>query len=456
MAQIDLGKLKLKNKGTWASSTTYEVDDFVVYTDSGVTSTYIYINASAAAGEVPSSGGTVNSSHWQIMAKGTDAVGMSFGTTETADFTASGATGYFIDTTAGVISMTLPASPSKGDQIQIIDKMKTFHTNHLKLVANGSYIQGEPDDWSFVKKGTNVMLTYGDANMGWQFSSFSHDDQGSMNNAVSSDIGSKRYIRGTSDAEEVYLDGDYMVHKFLSSGTFTVHEVGTDSVHGAVVRYMIVGGGGSGGTHHSGGGGAGAFRDTGAYNHTVSAQAYTITVGAGGSLRTSGGHGNNGSSSTFDSITSAGGGGGGSYNNRGRDGGSGGGAGHSHTHGGATGQGSGTRGGDHNSHTTGGGGGSTHRGGDAYGGGHQGGSGGTGNSSDITGKQSHFSGGGGGGTHQHGGGGGGGLGGGGEGQGGSARDNSGGGGGGTDGSSGQANYGGAGGSGIVVIRYKVR
>lgn len=456
MAQIDLGKIKLKNKGTWASGTTYEIDDFVVYADSGVTSTYIYVNATAAAGQTPSTGGTVNTTYWQLMAKGTDAVSMSFGTTETADFTATAASGYFVDTTSGGITMTLPASPSKGDQIMIIDKMKTFSTNHLILAPNGNNIQGEPDNWSFVQNGTNVMLTFGDANMGWQFHGFSHDEMNSRHNHQSAGTGSKRYIRATSDAEEVYMDGDFMVHKFLSSGTFTVHEVGTDSVHGDKVRYLIVGGGGSGGTHHSGGGGAGGYRDTGAYNHTVTAQAYTITVGSGGSERYSDGHGNNGGNSEFDGVVSAGGGGGGSYNNRGRDGGSGGGSGHSHTHGSPTGQGSGTRGGNHSSHTMGGGGGASHRGGDQYGGGHQGGNGGAGTASDITGETRHYAGGGGGSTHQHGGGGGGGLGGGGEGQGGAAREYSGGGGGGTDGSSGQGNTGGQGGQGIVVIKYKAK
>ena len=69
-----------------------------------------------------------------------------------------------------------------------------------------------------------------------------------------------------------------MVHRFLTSGTFTVHSVGSDSVFGVCVRYLIVGGGGSGGTHTSGGGGAGGFRDNAATTRAVTAQAYTITV----------------------------------------------------------------------------------------------------------------------------------------------------------------------------------
>ena len=48
----------------------------------------------------------------------------------------------------------------------------------------------------------------------------------------------------TSDAEEVYMDGNDIVHKFLTSGTFTVHSVGTDSLYGDKVEYLIIGGGG--------------------------------------------------------------------------------------------------------------------------------------------------------------------------------------------------------------------
>ena len=39
--QIDLGKLRIVNKGTWSSATTYEADDVVQYEDSAVTSTFI-------------------------------------------------------------------------------------------------------------------------------------------------------------------------------------------------------------------------------------------------------------------------------------------------------------------------------------------------------------------------------------------------------------------------------
>lgn len=70
MATIDLGKVAFTHKGTYNSGTTYEDKDVVQYTDGDVTSTFVYINSTSASGQTPSTGGTVNSSYWSLMAKG--------------------------------------------------------------------------------------------------------------------------------------------------------------------------------------------------------------------------------------------------------------------------------------------------------------------------------------------------------------------------------------------------
>ena len=70
MATIDLGKLGFVNKGTYNSSTSYEKNDLVQYTDSSILSTYLYINAAAATGQTPSTSGTVNGTYWAYYAKG--------------------------------------------------------------------------------------------------------------------------------------------------------------------------------------------------------------------------------------------------------------------------------------------------------------------------------------------------------------------------------------------------
>ena len=67
MATVNLGKIKLKWRGTYAGGTTYTPDDVVEYTDGTITSTYICVTESV--GNAPSSGGTAHSS-WNYMAKG--------------------------------------------------------------------------------------------------------------------------------------------------------------------------------------------------------------------------------------------------------------------------------------------------------------------------------------------------------------------------------------------------
>ena len=69
MATIDLGRLGFVNKGTYNNSTTYEKNDLVQFTDSGILSTYLYIDSTAQSGQAPSSSGTVGS-RWAYFAKG--------------------------------------------------------------------------------------------------------------------------------------------------------------------------------------------------------------------------------------------------------------------------------------------------------------------------------------------------------------------------------------------------
>ena len=68
MATVNLGKIKLKWRGTWSSGGSYTIDDVVSYTDGSVTSSYIAVAASS--NQAPSSGGTANSSYWNFLAKG--------------------------------------------------------------------------------------------------------------------------------------------------------------------------------------------------------------------------------------------------------------------------------------------------------------------------------------------------------------------------------------------------
>ena len=283
----------------------------------------------------------------------------------------------------------------------------------------------------------------------------------------------------------ITTDGTYWYHTFLSSGTFTPTE-------NLTADYLVVAGGGGGGNTVSytftsaGGGGAGGLRSTvtatgggGSLESALSltAQAYTVTVGAGGAGATTfRNRGATGSNSVFSTITSNGGGGGagngdeiaGSAN--GGNGGSGGGAMSVATNTGSGGtpqSGQGFRGGNGiASYSQGaGGGGAGAIGGDQVSGGAK--NGGAGVAVAITGSSVTYAGGGGGGGYYlNQAGGSGGAGGGGNGatavNGGTANPaaqaggtNLGGGGGGGSSQQGGTAPGGNGGSGIVIVRYSV-
>ena len=68
MATVNLGKIKLKWRGTWSSGGSYTADDVVEYTDGSVTSSFIAVASSS--NQAPSTGGTVNTTYWNLAAKG--------------------------------------------------------------------------------------------------------------------------------------------------------------------------------------------------------------------------------------------------------------------------------------------------------------------------------------------------------------------------------------------------
>ena len=210
------------------------------------------------------------------------------------------------------------------------------------------------------------------------------------------------------DDFEGTTDGDYKYHTFNSSGTFTVLSIGSGAAESAAVDALIIAGGAGGGGFA--GGGAGGYRNP--TGHTVTAQGYSITVGAGGSGSASGStKGSNGSDSIFDTYTSTGGGSGGAFstaNATGLDGGSGGGGGtnSSSPYAGRAGGGGntpsttpsqGNDGGMGVNGATAGGGGGGHTAAGQNASFNTGGNGGTGTSNSITGSSLSYAGGGGGG-----------------------------------------------------------
>ena len=369
--------------------------------------------------------------------------------------------GYFVNTTSGAITMTLPASPSAGDYVAIKDYAATFQTNNLTIARNGSNIQGNAANSQIDTTRASVVLVYSDATKGWLYT----------NESNVADLQAKEYVTATGGT--VANSGDFKIHTFNSSSNFVVSLAG-NSLGSTKVDYLVIAGGGGGGFNNGGGGGAGGYRESkspvaGTYTAsplasstaiTAAVQTYPISVGAAGS----GGPNQNstaGSNSVFSTITSAGGGrGGNDSGGAGGNGGSGGGGGYN----GPAGSGNtppvspsqGFNGGGSAPLGGGGGGGAAGQGSAASG--SNGGAGGNGTPTAITGSAVTRAGGGGGGADGSSGGGAG-PGGGGTGSphastpGGAGSSNTGSGGGGGGGAS-SPSTGGNGGSGVVVLRYK--
>ena len=202
---------------------------------------------------------------------------------KTSGFTAVAGEGYFCNTTSSAFTVTLPASPTAGQQIAVVDYAGTWDTNNLTIDPNGEDILGQASNVIASKDREAITLTYIDSTQGW--------------------IPSSGYQESTQGLSIPYS-----------------------------IDFLVVAGGGGSSGYFSGGSGAGGYRTS---TQTVSVgTVITVTVGGGGA----GGHGNNsvagasGSNSSISgsgltTITSAGGGGIPVPNTSGVNGGSGSGAG---------------------------------------------------------------------------------------------------------------------------------
>ena len=93
--------------------------------------------------------------------------GTDWQTEKTASFTAVAGEGYFVNTTSGVITATLPSSPSLGDEVTLVDAAGTFDTNNLTVGRNGENIQGTAADLTVSVERAGFTLVYLNATQGW-------------------------------------------------------------------------------------------------------------------------------------------------------------------------------------------------------------------------------------------------------------------------------------------------
>ena len=244
-------------------------------------------------------------------------------TIKTGDFTASNGEGYFIDTSSGAVTVTLPSSPSAGNIVAVKDYANTADTNAINIGRNGSKIDGETKDAKVSNEGGAVTFVFTDSTKGWLVTDA----------AQKSDINFPEFIAATGGTITTVCT-NFKVHTFTGPGTFCVSATGNATGSNTIDYLVIAGGGGASGgdgpgpnSNYAAGGGGGGYRESsgaasGSYTISplgacvsalpVSATGYPVTVGAGGAgVCGEATPGNPGSNSVFagtTTITSAGGG----------------------------------------------------------------------------------------------------------------------------------------------------
>jgi hypothetical protein len=93
--------------------------------------------------------------------------GISWQAVKTSNFNATAGEGYFIDTSGGAVTATLPASPTLGDEVSFIDYAATADTNNITIARNGSNILAAAEDLTVSTERAGFTLVFTDSTQGW-------------------------------------------------------------------------------------------------------------------------------------------------------------------------------------------------------------------------------------------------------------------------------------------------
>lgn len=88
--------------------------------------------------------------------------------TQTTGFNAVAFTGYFVNTTGGGVTATLPSSPTVGDTVRFLDVAKTFDSNAFTVARNGQLIQGDADNLTVTTESAAFELIFSGGTFGWR------------------------------------------------------------------------------------------------------------------------------------------------------------------------------------------------------------------------------------------------------------------------------------------------
>ena len=92
--------------------------------------------------------------------------------TTTSAYTAVADDQIIVDTSSAPVTITLPASPSVGDEVHFIDGKGTFGSNNLIINRNSSKINSGTSNLTVSTNGQSFTLVYANATRGWTYKTF--------------------------------------------------------------------------------------------------------------------------------------------------------------------------------------------------------------------------------------------------------------------------------------------
>ena len=156
-----------------------------------------------ASGATQSGFGRSGSVNWQT-------------TPKTGNFSVANGEGYFVDTSSGTVTATLPSSPSAGDIAAFSDYTRTFATHNLTIARNSQPIGGVAQDLTLSVNGQALTLVYVDGTEGWI----------NVQNAEDTETGTLPAFISATGGSVTTACTDFKVHTFTGPGTFNVCSAG--------------------------------------------------------------------------------------------------------------------------------------------------------------------------------------------------------------------------------------
>lgn len=106
---------------------------------------------------------TTDGTNWfELQTQGSDWL------TKTGTYTAFAGDKIFVNTSSGAFTITLPASPSAGDEVRFLDLANTFDSNNLTVARNSEKIDGATSDLTVATEGAAFALVYSGSTYGWK------------------------------------------------------------------------------------------------------------------------------------------------------------------------------------------------------------------------------------------------------------------------------------------------